>query len=62
MTAMSNVVVLDDFRPRVWEYLHCKFCGAKGKARVIVDRKYYPCPTDNCEETAAVPTWSDEQR
>jgi hypothetical protein len=57
---MANAIVvwLDDFRPRVTEYMLCLFCGHTHLLKHVQERRptYYPCP--GCDETASVPEWS----
>lgn len=51
----AQVLVLDDFRPRVTEPMHCLFCRTDHVLRHIVDpkRRYFECPA--CDEVASVP-------
>jgi hypothetical protein len=58
----SNVLVLDDYRPRVTETMRCLFCGASHDLRHLVDsrQRYFCCP--GCDETASVPEWSLQYR
>ena len=54
----SNVLILDDYRPRVTETMRCLFCGLSHVLRHFVDtrQRYFCCP--GCDETASVPEWS----
>jgi hypothetical protein len=54
---VSNIVNLDDYRPRVTETMHCLFCRTVHAQHHIVDsrRTYFPCP--GCDETASIPEW-----
>jgi transposase-like protein len=53
-----KILVLDDFRPRITERMHCLFCGVTHVLRHLVHRResYFECP--GCDETASVPEWS----
>jgi len=60
--ANDNVLVLDDFRPRVTEQMQCLFCGLAHVSRHPASRRarYFECP--GCDEVASVPEWSLRHR
>lgn len=60
--ADTNVVHLDDYRPRITETMRCLFCGLAHVLRHRVDRpeQYFTCP--GCDETASVPERSLNRR
>lgn len=55
---MGQVLVLDEFRPKVTETMRCLFCGEEHILRHVTGTRtrYFPCP--GCDEIASVPEWS----
>jgi transcription elongation factor Elf1 len=53
----SNVINLDDRRPKVHEHMECLFCGTRHVMVHAVSHhlRYFPCP--GCDEVASVPEW-----
>ena len=51
----AEILVLDDYRPRVTESMLCLFCRTTHVLRHIVDtrQRYFACPA--CDEIASIP-------
>ena len=60
--ADGKILVLDDYRPRVTEQMHCLFCGLTHVSQHLANRgpRYFECP--GCDEVASVPEWSLRHR